>query len=104
MAICDGVIDIMAAIFNVPGKELRESGRPTREIGRIRQIGMYAANTALGLSMAAVARGFGKDRSTVVHACHLIEDMRDDASFDALIGKVERIVVTAFTLNRRMIR
>jgi len=35
------------------------------------------------LSLTEVARGFARDRTTVSHACHLIEDRRDDPDFDA---------------------
>ncbi|GGA76181.1 hypothetical protein GCM10011385_32740 [Nitratireductor aestuarii] len=50
----------------------------------------------MGLSMAEVGRGFGRDRTTVMHACHLIEDMRDDAEFDQIVRMTERITAIAF--------
>ncbi len=43
---------------------------------------MYVAHVTLRLSMADIGRGFGRDRTTVVYACHLIEDLRDDDDFD----------------------
>jgi len=39
-------------------------------------------HVALGMSLARVARAFGRDRPTVAYACHLIEDRRDDSDFD----------------------
>jgi hypothetical protein len=36
-----------------------------------------------------VAEAFGRDRSTAVHACRLIEDRRDDPSFDAVFDALE---------------
>lgn len=89
-------MDIMAALFDVSGGELRRPGRATTGISRVRQIGMYVTHVALGLTMAEVGRGFGRDRTTVQHACHLIEDMRDDQEFDGIVATAERITTAAF--------
>lgn len=94
---CDGVIDIIAVLFNVSSKELREPGRSVLSVSRVRQIGMYVTHVELGISMRDVGEGFGRDRTTVLHACHQIEDMRDDEEFDAIVGRVERLVGAAFT-------
>jgi chromosomal replication initiation ATPase DnaA len=94
--ICDGMIDILSMCFAVPGREIRQIGRTATSIARVRQIGMYVCHVAIGLTMQDVAAGFMRDRSTVVHACHLIEDMRDDTEFDAIIGTIERIAQAAF--------
>jgi chromosomal replication initiation ATPase DnaA len=96
MATCEGMIDILAACFSVSSKELRSQERATACIARIRQVGMYISHVALGLNMREVATGFCRDRSTVVHACHLIEDLRDDADFDKICVTVERIACAAF--------
>lgn len=96
---CDGVIDIAAALFNVSGKELRHPGRSTLSVSRVRQIAMYVTHVSLGLSMREVGHGFGRDRTTVLYACHQIEDMRDDTEFDAIVGMVERVVTAAFGTN-----
>lgn len=100
-AICDGVIDIAAALFNVSGRELRHPGRTILEISRVRQVAMYVAHVSLSLSMRDVGIGFGRDRTTVLHACHTIEDLRDDAEFDSIVATVERVICAAFgTLER----
>jgi len=44
----------------------------------------------LGRLYLDVGRFFGRDRTTVSYACALIEDMRDDAEFDAEVGRLER--------------
>lgn len=94
--ICECVIDILSALFNVSGRELRQPGRTSTSVSRVRQIGMYVTHVNMGLSMAEVGRGFGRDRTTVMHACHLIEDMRDDAEFDQIVRMTERITAIAF--------
>ncbi|RST83865.1 chromosomal replication initiator DnaA [Aquibium carbonis] len=93
--VCDCMIDICSALFNVSGRELRASGRATTSVSRVRQIAMYVTHVIMGLSMSEVGRGFGRDRTTVLHACHLVEDMRDDADFDAIVAMTERVAGAA---------
>lgn len=99
IAICDGITDILAVCFSVPSRDLRSRDRIHASICRVRQIGMYVTHVTLGLKMTEVAKGFGRDRSTIVHSCHLIEDMRDEVEFDRIVGVVERIALAAFGKN-----
>jgi hypothetical protein len=94
--LCEGMIDIVAALFNVSGKDLRRSGRTDQSITRVRQIAMYVSHVVLRLSMNEVGHGFGRDRTTVLYACHLIEDLRDDEDFDCLVARTERVALAAF--------
>ena len=94
--LCEAMIDIAAALYNVSSKELREPGRSTIAVTRVRQIAMYVAHVGCGLSMRQVGLGFGRDRTTVAYACHTIEDLRDDEEFDRHIALTERIVRAAF--------
>jgi hypothetical protein len=96
LEVCEGMLDVVSALFNVSGRELRKSGRSSKPVGRIRQIAMYVTHCTLGLTMSDVGLGFGRDRTTVLHACHLIEDMRDDAEFDRVVTTVERVAMAAF--------
>lgn len=94
--ICECVMDIVAALFNISGRELRQAGRSSSSVTRVRQLGMYVAHVVLGLNMAEIGRGFARDRTTVQHACHLIEDMRDDEEFDRIVSMTERVTAAAF--------
>ncbi|MGH6763065.1 MAG: helix-turn-helix domain-containing protein [Phyllobacterium sp.] len=94
LEMCEGLIDIISAYFNVSGRELRAPGRGNRAVARVRQIGMYTAHVVLQLPMAEVGRAFGRDRSTVTHACHLVEDLREDRDFEEIVSAVERVVKT----------
>jgi len=96
--LCDSLIDITSALFGIASKELRQMGsaRPSLEVTRIRQVAMYVAHVALGLSMRDVGVGFGRNHTTVVHACHLIEDLRDDLEFDRMVVMTERVATAAF--------
>jgi chromosomal replication initiation ATPase DnaA len=93
------MIDIAAALFNVSGKDLRRAGRTALDVSRVRQITMYVAHVVLRLTQSEVGRGFGRDRTTVLHACHTIEDFRDDAEFDRIVSMVERIAQAAFRIH-----
>ncbi|MGE0501482.1 MAG: helix-turn-helix domain-containing protein [Rhizobiaceae bacterium] len=96
LALCEAMIDLTAALFNVPSKEVRRSGRTSRSICRVRQIAMYVCHVVLGLSMRDVGRGFGRDRTTVLHACHQVEDLREDEDFDRVVALAERVALAAF--------
>jgi hypothetical protein len=77
---------------------------PARAAAFARQIAMYLAHVGFGLSMAEVGRAFGRDRTTVVHACHLIEDRRDDVRFDQMLDHLEQAATalrTATSINRK---
>lgn len=93
---CECLIDIVSALFSVSSKELRKPGRTALPVSRVRQIAMYVAHVVLSMTMSDVGAGFGRDRTTVQHACQVIEDLRDDAEFDSLVQVVERVASAAF--------
>jgi chromosomal replication initiation ATPase DnaA len=57
---------------------------------RARQFAVYLHHVALGASLSACARLFGRDRATVRHACAVIEEMRDDPLFDFAVDRLEQ--------------
>ena len=57
-----------------------------------RQVAMYLCHAGFELSLARVAVAFGRDRSTVSHACHLVEDRREEPLFDLWIGSLEAML------------
>jgi hypothetical protein len=97
---CDCIIDLTSAFFNVSGRELRQPGRSREDVTRVRQIAMYLAHVMLGLPMGDVGKAFGRERTTVMHACHLVEDMRDDMEVDAIICRMERVIGVALRGHR----
>ncbi len=96
MELCEAMIDIAAALFNVSSKELRTPGRCQKDVSRVRQIAMYVSHVTLGLNMSEIGQGFCRDRTTVLYACHLVEDLRDDVDFDRLVTMTERVALTVF--------
>ncbi|MCX7304514.1 MAG: chromosomal replication initiator DnaA [Hyphomicrobiales bacterium] len=96
LELCEAMIDIAAALFNVAGKDIRQPGRSSLGVSRVRQVAMYVSHVVLKLNMSDIGRAFGRDRTTVVHACHLIEDLRDDRDFDRIITTTEKVALAAF--------
>jgi hypothetical protein len=65
---------------------------PTRGAPRAafaRQVAMYLAHTGFELSLETISRVFGRDRTTVSHACHVVEDDRDDIWLDCRLEALD---------------
>ncbi len=52
-------------------------------------VGLEVWNGCVGEARGRVAAAFGRDRSTVAHACREIEDRREDGQFDLWISALE---------------
>ena len=87
--LCDLVALATAAAFAVPVGELIAASRRSPAIAFARQSAMYLAHVSFGLSYSEVGRAFGRDRTTAAHACRLVEERRDDAAIDAVLGSLE---------------
>ena len=70
-------------------EEVLSSSRGAPEAALARQAAMYLAHVAFAMSLSRVANAFGRDRSTVAHACHLMEERREDAQVDAWLDAME---------------
>lgn len=68
---------------------------------KVRQIAMYVCHVALRMPMRDVGLGFGRDRTTVSHACNVVEDRRDEPHFDALVSAIERVATLVFATGER---
>lgn len=75
--------------LGIKTNDILNVGRGTIETVRARQVAMYLAHVGFGMSLARVADAFSRDRSTVAHSCHIIEDRRDDPEFDAWLETLE---------------
>lgn len=75
--------------LGIPVDEVDSETRGTAQAALARQVAMYLAHIAFEMSLARVALAFGRDRSTAAHACHKIEDMRDEPGFDARLDELE---------------
>ncbi|HTJ57653.1 MAG TPA: helix-turn-helix domain-containing protein [Devosiaceae bacterium] len=88
------LVGLVAAERSVPVAALLDVGRGRASAAAARQLAMYLANTKLGLTLTEVGALFGRDRTTVAHACRLIEDHRDenDPAFDEELGRLEHAI------------
>jgi hypothetical protein len=66
-----------------------------------RQIAMYLAHVLLSRPQHDVALLFDRDRTTVAHAMHVVEDRRDDPRLERLIERIERRFERTRTAARR---
>lgn len=88
-AACARVVSVVASARNVEVKSLFHRTRSEIRIAAARQLAMYLCHTLLGFSMTDVGHYFGRDRTTVAHACAAIEDSRDDSQIDREIEALE---------------
>jgi hypothetical protein len=78
-----------------------DSGGRRRSAGHVRQVAMYVCHVAYSMPMGEVAAAFGRDRTTVGHACRMVEDRRDDAAYDGFVTIVERMASAVYLLAGR---
>jgi chromosomal replication initiation ATPase DnaA len=79
----------VAAALALPVEELGAKTRRTAPVAFARQISMYCAHVTFGWSLTEAGAIFNRDRTTAAHACRVVEDRRDDAATDRLIGSIE---------------
>ncbi len=83
------VVRLLGMLEGVGEEELLSPTRGPESTARLRQIAMYLLHTSLSVPYGEVARAFGRDRTTVSHACRLVEDLRDDPAADSMVEKLE---------------
>ena len=91
--ICVAVALVVGAAFEVPVFRLFSPSRGAGEVAFARHVAMYIAHVELGLPMQRVGEGFGRNRTTVAHACRRIEESRDSWQLDRLIVAARRQVL-----------
>jgi chromosomal replication initiation ATPase DnaA len=79
----------VAATAHLPAEILRTPGRGHPRAALARQTAMYLAHVAFGLTLSRVGICFGRDRTTVRHACARIEDRRDDPTQELALSAIE---------------
>lgn len=87
------VFQAVEAAFAVGRNDLCAVTRGRCRVAFARQTGMYLARVALGMTLSDAGLLFGRDRTTASHACRLVEDLRDDPGFDALLEAMEAFVL-----------
>lgn len=84
---------IACQIYGVPVDEIRKPTRGRPLVSRTRQVAVHLARSVFAMSHRELAAEFGRDRSTVKHACEQIERMREDSvEFDSTMRWMEALL------------
>lgn len=81
--------EIASFALGAPVEAIAQASRGRSQVALSRQVAMYLCNVVFEMSFTRVAWAFGRDKSTVGHACRLVEARRDDPMFDAWIDALE---------------
>ena len=84
----------VSRVFMVASADLWSGTRGCPRVAFARQVAMYLAHVAWGLSLTEVGYVFSRDRTTVAHACGLVEDLRDDPVLDRSLELLEGVLRT----------
>jgi chromosomal replication initiation ATPase DnaA len=83
---------VVAHLYDVSMDDLFAATRRGAKAAFARQVVMYLMHVVYGLSLTEVAAQFRRDRTTVSHACHRVEDLRDDAVLDRQLSQLENLL------------
>ena len=81
---------MVAAAFSISSDQLLGRDRGNRRTIRARQIAMYLLRTSLSMRLCRIAEVYGRDRTTIAHACSVVEDLRDRPDFDSRMMELEK--------------
>jgi chromosomal replication initiation ATPase DnaA len=93
----------VATVFEVDIEDLRAPTRGSPRAAFARQVAMYLAHVTFGATLTEIGILFERDRTTVAHACGVVEDRRDDPDLDCKLDNLERAVtclIDALSLGR----
>ncbi len=80
---------VVAPAYGTPPTEPRASCRGDAKAAKARQVAMYLTHVVFEMNVAAVARGFGRDRTTAGHAIRCVEVLREDPERARVLGLLE---------------
>jgi hypothetical protein len=86
---CRCLETVVATTFRLSLTDLRGTSRGEAQIAFARQVAMYVAHVWFALPLTEVGRRFDRDRTTVAHACRVVEDRRDDPRVDRVVAAIE---------------
>ncbi len=98
------VLKLVSTLEKVKPEALLNSSRGRADICLSRQMAMYLMHTVFSCPYHRVAVFFKRDRTTISHACRLVEDLRDNEEFDKRLEAMENLLVSARALGELMER
>lgn len=97
----DDVITATARHYSVTPQAILSSSRHIVTISA-RKVAMFLCRDRLGMSYAQIGRVFGRDHSTVMHACRCVERNRDLArDADYVAARLPAVVEEVIFKSRR---
>ncbi|MCF6320978.1 MAG: hypothetical protein L3J32_04330 [Rhizobiaceae bacterium] len=96
---CNLSVIFTAKYYQIPIHELMSKTRAKAQAAQARQIAIYIAHTTFSVPYREAALYFHRDRTTVAHACRVIEDHRDNRIFDEKLTMVEEFVSEAAVIT-----
>ena len=85
-------IALVAHALNIEQKKILVPKRSQKNITLARQITSYLMHVACQINISKTARLLKKDRATITHACHKIENQRDNPIFNYMIDHLEAVI------------
>lgn len=82
-------MEIASEACNVSLDEMKAPRRKRAKVSFARQLAMYLCHVVGQMSLSDISTLFGRDRTTVAYACHIIEDRRDSPFFNAQLEYME---------------
>ncbi|MCA2373698.1 DNA replication protein [Agrobacterium genomosp. 3 str. CIP 111-78] len=98
--ICRLIRQLTTEMVQLTGERLGARRDRRRSECHVRQIAMYVCHVQLGIPMSDIGPCFGRDRTTVGHACQVIEDRRDEPAFDEFVAALERLAGSIFNVMK----
>ena len=93
------VLKLVSTLEKVAMVDLLSSSRGQSDICLARQMAMYLIHTVFSVPYHRVAIFLKRDRTTISHACRLVEDLRDNEEFDKRLETMENLLVSARALG-----
>lgn len=93
------MIRLVACAAGCTEQDLLSPNRGTRNVARARNVAIYLLHTRLSVRIGHIAGMLKRDRTTVAHACHQVEDSRDDPATDNFICELETMFDLALSLT-----
>nr|WP_316653229.1 helix-turn-helix domain-containing protein [uncultured Gellertiella sp.] len=93
---CKVVRQMTGEMLSFTGERVQIRRDRRRAQCHIRQIAMYVCHVSLRIPQTDIALAFGRDRTTVGHACAVVEDRRDNVAYDEFVAAVERLATSVF--------
>lgn len=98
--ICRLVRQLAGEMVQLTGDRVAARRDRRRTECHIRQVAMYVCHVQLGIPMSDIGPCFGRDRTTVGHACQVVEDRRDEPAFDEFVATLERLSGSIFNVMK----